>query len=438
MELQNYIAILGRRKWVVILTAAITLLVALAGTLAIRPIYQTSATLRISTTTEGAYPNWRYDTTYADRLMNTYVQVVTSDPMLAQLAKQLGVTTLPTIKASIIANSELMQITAEDQDPIMAAKGANAMTQILIDYAAQDVPPADTQSPNPSKVTIIETASVPRGPSSPRIPLNIALGLVVGLVGGISLAFLLESLDTTLYSSEQIQVVTDLPVLGRIPVGKPKKASTFLNGVSPQGEAFRHARTHLLNLNTSPPVHTILVTSAGAGEGKSTVVSNLAYALAQAGRQVLVVDCDLRLPRMHKLFDLSNQCGLSNFLAQSASLGQIAQKSHVRGISVITSGPEPQNPAELLASQQLKVLLDHFAVQFDLVLLDSTSLLAVSDALIVAPLVDGVILVTGQAQLRKSEAVTACQMLRDVQARPIGVIVNRVEKEANNGYYSRQ
>lgn len=502
MELKSYLAILWRRKWIILIVAVVTVGVVTAGTLRMTPVYSTTATLRIATAPVGSVDSINYNLTYADRLMKTYAQVATSSPVLSALSAKLGVGTLPKISVNNSTDTELMEITAEDPDPLLAQKSANTLSELLIAYArnsdvegdkttldslgvqlaqaqsemdkareqyetlaAQTPKDSDkiasanqlmqskmqgyaslltlyqrvqaAQSLRSNAISIVEPAALPTSPSSPRIPLNIALGWLVGLAGGVMLAFLLENLDTTMYTTEQIRKVTELPVLGRIPMSKQKPVSTFLNGTSPEGEAFRQVRTRLLNMLESGSSHTLMITSTEPGEGKSTIVSNLAYSLAQSGQRVLVIDCDLRVPSLHRIFGLPNEIGLSSILHGQDTLLQVVQKSRVPGVWLITSGPIPSNPAELLGSAKMKELLAEVTAHFDTVLLDSTSLLAVTDALVLAPVVDGIVMVVARARVREGHAQAACELLKEANSRSIGVVVNRAEPDHDYGYYHR-
>jgi polysaccharide biosynthesis transport protein len=285
-------------------------------------------------------------------------------------------------------------------------------------------------------VSIIELAVAPQVPSKPRKELNIAVGVMVGLAGGLGLAFLFENLDTTLYTAEQIEAATELSTLGQIPTTTWRQRQiTFLNGNSPQGEAFRRLSTNIFTLDHEAPLQTLLVTSAEPGEGKSTIVANLAFAIAQSGRKIIVVDSDLRLPTLHQIFGLSNEIGLSNVLKQEVTLDEAEQDSKMPGVRVLTSGPLPANPAELLGSSQMTALIKQLGQQYDLVLLDTPSLLAVTDAAMLAPTVDGVVLVVGRAQVQQGAVRAARQQLADVKARPVGVVVNRAEQDGSYYYY---
>jgi capsular exopolysaccharide synthesis family protein len=286
-------------------------------------------------------------------------------------------------------------------------------------------------------LSIIEPAYPPPAPAKPRRQLNIALGLVVGLAGGVGLAFLLESLDTTLYATEQIRKVADLPILSQVPAGGRQGQPSLFNGSSPQGEAFRRLRTNLFTLDHDEDLQTLLVTSAEPTEGKSTITSNLAFAVGQSGRNVILVDAHLRLPTLHKIFDMSNRLGLSSVLEGKATLAEATQDSKLPGVSVLTSGPLPANPAELLSSPQMADLIEQLAQQFDMVLLDTPSLLAVTDAAVLARAADGTVLVVERAKARHETVRAARQQLADVRANSIGVVVNRARQDGIYDYYQK-
>jgi capsular exopolysaccharide synthesis family protein len=431
-ELRQYLAILWRRKWVIAITAAMTLIVTAVGTFMATPIYVASTTLRITPTPNG--PDERLgwgDIQYADRLMNTYLTIATSRPVMEKLGQALRFTEpaqieelRKQIKVEIPANTELIQITAEDQDPMLAAEAANTLASIL----ATDVIASNT-------VSVVEPAIAPENPSQPRKALNIALGLLVGLVGGMGLAFLFENLDTTLYTTKQIAQAAEAPILGQIPLARKQQQITCFNSNSPQEEAFRRLRTNLSMLNHATPLRTLLVTSAEPGEGKSTIVVNLAAALAKAGRRIIVVDGDMRLPTFHTIFDLPNQIGLSSVLKQRVALDTAVQASNIPGLHVLTSGPLPSNPAELLGSPHMIALIEQLTHWFDMVLLDTPSLLAVTDAAVLAPIVDSVVLVVGRDQARQEAVQAVYQQLLNVKAKSIGVVINRAEQNANYHYY---
>jgi len=500
MDLKAYLAILWRRKWVVAITAIVTVTVAVIGTVVATPVYEASTTLRIPTARRGSADWVDYDVRYADRLMNTYAQIAASGPVIEELTQRLGLDRPPEVQVETLANSELMRITVEDPNPVLATDAANALSNILIDQsreqfaadresaqqilsqqlaqleeeldlARQEYGSLVTQFPGDTERTaaarssielkeatygtlleqydqarirdsiqanipyVIEPAEIPAAPSRPSRRLNIAVGVLVGLLGGIGLAFLFENLDSKLYTTAQIRETTDLPMLVNIPAARKRRQVGFLNGDSAEGEAFRHLRTKILTLDQDEPLRSLAVTSATPGEGKSTVVASLAYTMAQTGHPVVVVDGDLRRPTLHKVFELSNQIGLSNILRQEATLDEAVQQSKFPGLYVLTSGPLPPDPAVVLGSSQMDAVIEQMTQRFDRVFVDTPSLLAVADATVLAPLVDGVVLVVSRAQAPAEAVQAAYNQLADVGARSIGIVVNRADQDGGFQYY---
>ncbi len=497
MELRTYLAVLWRRKWVIAITVAVTLVVVVIGTLMMTPSYEAFSTIRIAIAAGG--PVSYTDYMYAERLMNTYAELATSGPVLEELTQQFGGHAPLQIEVELIPNTELMRIVVEDVNPVLTAEATNALAEILVAHsrelyaggskAAHEILGEQlaqieeelnraqgeyenlvieypenaerieavghsirlkqetyatllqqyenaraTEAIRANALSIVEPATIPPTPSRPRKTLNVALGLMVGLMGGVGLAFLLENLDTRLHSAEQVADVTALRVLGRIPETRKSQTHVFLNGDAPQREAYRHLRTNIHSLAEVESFQTLLVTSAEPREGKSTIAANLASAIAQSDRQVVIVDADLRRPSLHTAFDLPNRIGLSSVLQAKFTHKEAVQYSKDSGVWVLTSGPLPYNPAELLSTPQMGTLIEDLAQRFDMILVDTPSLLAVTDAAVLAPKVDGVVLVVAYAQVSRPSVRSACRVLTDVHARPVGVVVNRMNRGIGRHY----
>lgn len=284
-------------------------------------------------------------------------------------------------------------------------------------------------------ISIIEEASAPNRPAKPRHPLNIALGLAVGLSIGVALSFLRENLDTTLYTKDQIEEATQLTTLGQVPTSKDELTIAKLgSGQYPQLESFRRLRTNILASSTNGS-QVILLTSAKRGEGKSTVSGNLAVTIAQSGRGVIIVDCDLRLPTVHKLFDLTNKRGLTNILAGELSLDEAIQDSPFPRLQIITSGPLPPNPTELLGSQRMFDLIEQLREMFDFVILDTPAILSVADSAVLAPAADNVILVVAQSKTTRGDVQAVRQQLSNLNVKSMEVVINRAEPNGSYAYY---
>jgi non-specific protein-tyrosine kinase len=284
-------------------------------------------------------------------------------------------------------------------------------------------------------VSVLEPAVAAQAVTKPNYSRDIVVALIVGLAGGIGLAFLYEHLDSTLYTAQEIEAATDKTALAAIPTAKNRAQIGIFNGNSPQEEAFRRLRTNLFALDHRPLHQTLLVTSAEPGEGKSTIAANLAAATAKSGRKVIVIDADLRRPTLDKIFHLPNDRGLSNVLMQHVTFDKAIQSTEIPGLHVLTSGPLPPNPVELLGSQEMSILLKYLTKWFDLVLLDSPALLPVADAAVLAPSVDGVALVVGLAHVRREAVQAAYRQLAKLNPGSLDVIVNRAAQNGSYLYY---
>lgn len=291
-----------------------------------------------------------------------------------------------------------------------------------------------------NNVTVSEPATVPRQPSKPRIALNLALAALVGLLAGLALAFLLESLDSTLHNVGDLEAVTHLPVLGLLPLAgglrTPDRAIAFSNpAVSPTlVEAYRMLRTSILASGAGFLPRRLLITSPEAGTGKSIVSANLAVAIAQTGRRVVIVDADLRRSSQHKIFGLPNVTGLSTVLRGETGLEAALQETSYPNLRVLTAGPQPPDPAELLGSQPGIEFLAGLEGVADLVLVDSPPLLAVTDSAALLPHVDGSLLVVARDLTTSRRIQAACQLAEKVGGKITGVIFNRAQGDER--YYS--
>ncbi|MFQ5890499.1 MAG: GumC family protein [Gemmatimonadota bacterium] len=307
-----------------------------------------------------------------------------------------------------------------------------------------------------SNVRIVDPAEVPTHKSSPKILLNIALGLITGLALGVGLAFFFEYLDKSVKSPEEILHVTGVPAIGLIPAltmgasglrvikGKerdPGRGATIDriahdDPKSKASEAFRELRTALLVSRAGGPPRRILIASAQPGEGKTAVAVNMATTLAQIGHRVLLVDTDLRRPRLHRIFDLPNDRGLSTCLGAAEVPWPEPQKTMVPGLDLLPSGPVPPNPADLLDSERFAQVQRELDEQgYDQVIYDSPPVLAVADPAILAARMEGIVMVVLAGVTSKDALSHAVGRLQQVHGRIVGVILNRVDSEQQSYYY---
>lgn len=295
-----------------------------------------------------------------------------------------------------------------------------------------------TEQSQSVNVWVIKNASLPGGPSKPNKKRNLALGLVLGLMAGIGCAFLIEYLDNTIKSDKDFETRYGLSVLGTIEKlkEKSKKIESYIvqKPISPIAESYRLVRSGLLLSSPEEPPRTILVTSMGQGEGKTSTTINIARVFAQGGKKVLIIDCDLRRPRVHTVFSMQNDKGLSNYLSGNLQ-ENIIHKVAGEEIFAITSGPIPPNPSDLVGSKRLRTLLEKMREHFDFIIIDSPPVQLVTDSLVLSHLVDGTLLVVKAGGTTYDMVQSGLKKLRDVQCRILGVVLNGVGKNHGGGYY---
>ena len=292
-------------------------------------------------------------------------------------------------------------------------------------------------------LTVVDPASPPAAPASPRVLLNTILAAFVGLLLALGFAFLLEYLDDTVKSVEAVESVAGLPTLGtivkmRVAKGQSEiyRLATILYPRAPAAEAYRTLRTNVEFAAVDAPVRTLLVTSSIPGEGKTTTAANLAVVFAQAGHRTILLDADFRKPGVHKIFDLPNAHGLSSLVrSDETGIDDVAQTTEQQNLRVITTGPLPPNPAELLGSQRMRMILERLAADADLVVVDSPPLQAVTDAAILASITDGTLFVIDAGRTRRGAVMSGREALAKADARTLGVALNRLPERSSGGYY---
>jgi polysaccharide biosynthesis transport protein len=305
-----------------------------------------------------------------------------------------------------------------------------------------------------NNIRSVDRARVPTYPSEPNVPRNLTFALALGLSTGIGLAFLLEGIDNTVRTPEQAQAISALPSLGMIPMGSrsgieaaakrltvasSREAVELVTQSRPQSqmaESYRALRTSLLLTSLGGPPKVILVTSALPQEGKTTTSINTAIVLAQKGTRVLLIDADLRRPSIHKTLGMGPKTGLSNVLTGNATLQQaVARSSILPTLFVLTAGTPPPNPAELLASSNMRDILAELREQYDHIIVDTPPTLSVTDAVVMSTRADAVVLVIRSGQTTKQALRRARDLLMQVNARVAGVLLNAVDLTSPDYYY---
>ena len=292
-----------------------------------------------------------------------------------------------------------------------------------------------------SNVRIVDQAEVPRWPVSPNIQRDLTLSFALSLAFAVGLAFFFEHIDSRIRTPQELKTHLGIPFLGMVPsIGKDTEGSSnplLTNGVSPNFvEAFKTIRTNVLFSSAEEGLRTLVVTSAGPGEGKSIVAANLALALAQAGQRVLLIDADMRRPRIHEIFDLPQEPGLSNILTGNAKTAAAIRKASLHGLWLLCAGHIPPNPAELLGSRRYLDFIASLDEHFDWAIIDTPPVLAVADSPIAGNDASGVIFVVGSDKTSRQAARAAVEQLDSAHAHLVGSVLNRVDLIRHPYYYA--
>jgi capsular exopolysaccharide synthesis family protein len=416
------------------------LLVSMGVTVLMPPTYSASVTVFVSARSPGGDVAAAVEGgDLSAQRMATYLEVLRSQRVAAQVAERLGGDltaddVLDKVTASTIPDTLLLTATVADESPQRAADIAN----VLADRFSANVAELEQLDPQTAPVVTARTferAVPPTSPTEPRPVLNIALGLALGLLAGIGLALLRNALDQSIKSRDQLRRAVDAPVLGMIAEDNDVRVHRLAFRERPRSrvaEAFRQLRANLQFVDVNDDHRMILVTSAGPGEGTTTTVCNLALAMADAGKRVLMIEADFRRPRAADLFGIERTAGLTNVLARRMDWMAAVQRWH-DSLDVLPSGPLPPNPSELLSQPTMERLLADVRARYDVVIIDSPPLGAVADASVLAPRVDGVVLVVRWGKTTTSAAEDAAEALRTVSARLLGSVMTMIHGRRHVG-----
>jgi capsular exopolysaccharide synthesis family protein len=301
-----------------------------------------------------------------------------------------------------------------------------------------------------NNIRVVDAANQPHLPIRPRVGLTLGIGLFVGLLFGVAIAWTREQLDTSLKTPDDLEKKLGVTFLGLLPelgdeirprygrrrrrVAKPDPSATGaielivhtrpLSGIA---EAARSVRTNLMFMNPDRPYRKLLVTSAAPSEGKTTVACSIAIALAQGGQRVCIVDCDLRRPRLHRIFGRRGETGVTNVLVGESTIDEVARPTDVDNLWSIPAGPIPPNPADMLHSERFRKFIQDLGDRFDRVIIDSPPVVVVTDSAILSTLVDGTVFVVRAFKTSKHLAAQGLRSLRDVDASLVGVVLNAVD-----------
>lgn len=441
MELRDYITVL-RKGWVLILVLALVGVAAAASySLVKKPVYSATAQVFVSTQSSGSVSDLVQGNTFTQQRVTTYADLVKTPIVLLPVISSLKLTlTVDDLAALISAeaplNTTLIQITANSTSAVESADIANATSQSLTNVVHDiEAPGADDAST--VKLTRVQEAQVPVAPISPRVALDVVLGLLIGLALGVGIAVLRQTLDTRVRTESDVEKISQAPIVGGIAFDAKASIRPLIVHVdpkSPRAESFRTLRTNLQFLDLEGRSRTFVVTSSMQGEGKTTTVANLAITLENAGYRVIVVDADLRRSRLAEYLDLEGAVGLTDVLIGRARLEDVTQ-SWGRGLlHVLPAGQIPPNPSELLGSRQMQSLVKELEDKYEYILFDAPPLLPVTDAAILSKNASGAIVVVAAGKTHKNQLGGAVSTLENVGAPVSGFVMTMVPTRGPDAY----
>lgn len=439
MELEDYVRMLGRR-WLAIVALTLIGLVAAAGyTFLQAPLFQAKSQLFVTVQADASAADVSASNAFAEKRVTSYVSLATSPKVLQAVAQELGLSggvqaLEGRVTATTPAQTVLIDITATDPDPQQAAKIANSSAKQLI-TAVNEV-----EDVSIVRLSVFEEAASPSTPFSPRMPLNLVLGMLIGLLAGGGYAYLREKLDAGVRSQSDIERIVKAGILGTFAADasvENEPVVTQGGRFSHRAESFRQLRTQLHFTNLAGGLRTVVVSSSIPREGKTSIAANLAIVLAESGTRVLLVDADLRHPGVAEYLEIEGSVGLSGVLSHTVTLKEAIQQWGPDGaLHVLASGSPVLNPSELLGSPTMEKLIARFEDDYELVVIDAPPLLPVTDPAVLGSMASGVILVvSADGRTTRADLSQAVANLQAVNARLLGVVVNNVEKGARSRSY---
>lgn len=417
--------------WMLVIGTLVGLAVASALTLTATPLYSSSTRLFVSvagaTDTSAAYQN----NLFSQERVASYAELLHSTQLTGRVVDDLDLDLTPAevaekVTATAIPETVLLEVTVTDTSPERARDIAESLGRVL-SQRVEELETADGAATSTVSVETVQPAEVDPQPVSPVPQRNLALGGVLGLLLGTGVALLRARLDSTVKSDDDVRDAASAGLIGTVvddPGLRAQHVVTAADEHTSAAEAFRAIRTSLQFLDVDHPPKVIVIGSSVPGEGKSTLAVNLSAALAQAGSRVMLVEADLRRPRVTRYLGLVEGPGLSNVLAGTADLEEVAQHWGDGKLTVLAAGPMPPNPSEMLGSEQMRSLVEVLRDANDYVIIDSPPLLAVTDGAVLSMLADGCVLAARYGSTRREALTAAAGVLSRIGAKLLGVVLN--------------
>lgn len=437
MDLRESVQAVRKRWWLVVVMTLVGGVAATGWILATPPTYASEVTFFVNTS-ETANRN---DATnplqldqYAQQRVTSYVQLMTSERLAKMIVADTDLDESATdvadsISATSPLNSVILTATVEDQSSRRALEVATSISTQFVRMIGQIDPSV--------RLEVTSGPALEKDPIAPRKKLDLGLGLLGGLLVGLAAAILREVLDTTVRTAEELREFSERSVLATIRRdAKGRTAPLVLDAGtgSTRAEEFRQLRTNLQFMDVTSPTRVLVVTSSVANEGKSSTATNLAAVSANSGLDVLLIEADLRRPKVADYLGIERAVGLTNVLAGQVAVETVLQPWGDGKLTVLPSGAIPPNPSELLGSAQMSELLSQLRDRFDMIVIDTPPLLPVTDAAVVAVQADGVVLVTRYGKTKWTEVGRALASLTTVDASVLGCVLNMTPAKGRDSY----
>jgi succinoglycan biosynthesis transport protein ExoP len=442
VELRDYLRIL-RKRWVVIVSATLLgVAVAAGSTILTTPVYQASTLVYVQVQSSGTVGELAQGSTFVQSQVKSFAEVVSTPRVLDTAIKSLNLDeSADQLATSVSATAPIdtvnIEIIVTRDSPSEAAEIADAVTASFRDVVGDITSSTGATTVSQVSVSVLRDASVPSAPISPNTALNLGLGLLSGLAIGLGIAILREVLDTRVRGERDVIAITSAPIIGGIsydPSAVQKPLIVQDDPRSIRAEAFRTLRTNLQFLEVESGARSFVITSSIPSEGKTTTSANLAIALADSGAQVVIIDADLRRPKLASYMGLEGAVGLTDVLISKAELADALQPWGRGNLVVLPAGTVPPNPSELLGSRAMASLIQTLEAEFDVVLIDLPPLLPVTDGALVSKLTRGALVVVAAGRTHKGELAGAIATLENVGANVAGVIMTMLPTKGPDAY----
>lgn len=444
MELRDYLRIL-HKNWIIILICTLAGVAAGAGaSMLMTPKYEATAELYVSVRSSDSSVAGELvqGTNFARQAVQSYTTVVNKEIVTSRVVEELGLDQSPSelakqITATNQLDTVLIEVTVTDDDPVLAASIANSVASNFIDVIVNELEKPEGNSPSLVKIEPVQSAQVPQSPVAPRVSLNIVFGALLGLAVGLGVAVLRQFTDSKVRSTHDIAQITDRPVIGTIafdPDAGRRPLIVHEEPKNPKAESYRALRTNLRFMDIENTRHSFVVTSSLPSEGKSTTSANIAIALAEQGAKVVLVDGDLRKPKVATTMGIDGSVGLTDLLSGRAEPKDVLQRWGRGRLYVLPAGRIPPNPSELLGSHTMQQVHDQLLAEHDYVIIDAPPLLLVTDGAVLSELAHGTLLVVASGQTPRSALAGAVAQLEGIGSEVSGIVVTKVPTKGPDSY----